>query len=193
MRKNVREKELTSRQLAFLAHRTCSWWNAVFIQAERFLDTFENDNDGDPWDIITGAKQSFVAERMFLISAIYHAVELLEKLNIELNRVGDYSLQNVVNAIDKVAPLADIKNLRDMNEHYLDYLAELGQQKEMFETTAANWTILNGNSGVFRVGKIEIANLLMAMHEQLPLVRMKAKEVFETYFALDGFPSSYKF
>ena len=63
-----------------------------------------------------------VVERMFLITAIYHAIEDLRKLGIEMQRRNDNSLQPVLESIQAVASFEDIKNMRDMNEHGLDYL-----------------------------------------------------------------------
>ncbi len=132
MRKDIKEKEMTSTQRFLLSYQTCQWWNAVMIQAKRFLDVLEDDHGGDPW---SNEKNSmFIAERMFLITAIFHAVEDLEKLDFELQRTGDNSLQLVIEAIEKVAPLADIKNLRDMNVHNLDYLMDTGRKQDQFRT-----------------------------------------------------------
>lgn len=187
MRRDIREKEMTSAQRFLLSYQTCQWWNAVFIQAKRFLDVLEDDHGGDPW---SNEKNSlFIAERMFLITAIFHAIEDLEKLDSELRHQGDESLQIVLQAIEKVAPLQDVKNLRDMNEHTLDYLLEMGRKQDQyrstvqkeeytFHTTAA-WTIVHGDAQTMLLGNVEIDKLLVAMKEQLPLVQEKTKEVFE--------------
>ena len=124
MNRNIKEKEMTSTQLFLLSYQTCQWWNAVVIQAKRFLDVLEDDHGGNPWN--NERNSIFMAERLFLITAIFHAIQDLEKLDYELQRAGDTSLQIVIKAIENVAPLADIKNLRDMNEHSIDYLVEEG-------------------------------------------------------------------
>ena len=131
----------------------------------------------------------FIAERMFLITAIFHAIEDLEKLDSELRRQGDESLQIVMQAIEKVAPLQDIKNLRDMNEHTLDYLLESGRKQDQFRSTVqkekytfyttAAWTIVHGDAKTMLLGNVEIDKLLAAMKEQLPFVQEKTKKVFE--------------
>ena len=74
---------MTSTQLFILSMQTCQWWNAVFIQAKRFFDILESDHGGTPWDE-GNSNSMFVAERMFLITALHHAIENLQKLNIEL-------------------------------------------------------------------------------------------------------------
>lgn len=188
MHKKVKEAEMTSTQLFILSMQTCQWWNAVFIQAKRFFEVLENDHGGTPWDE-GDANSMFVAERMFLITALHHAIENLQKLNIELQRKNDNTFQTVIDAIEIVASLEDIKNLRDMNEHGLDYLVDKGQKQDgyrktvkkgdyIIHTTAA-WTHVHGDAKVILLGNVEIDNLLLVMKEQLPIVKVKTKEIFE--------------
>ena len=187
MRKDIKEKEMTSTQRFLLAYQTCQWWNAVFVQAKRFFDVLEKSHGGSPWDE-GDANSMVIAERVFFITAIYHAIEDLEKLDYECLREGDPSLHPVLQAIDTVAPLEDIKNLRDMNEHQLDYLLDAGQKQDQFRSvvekneykiyTTATWTIVHGDAETMLLGNVEIDKLLLVMKEQLPFVRKKAKEVF---------------
>lgn len=182
---------MTSTQRFLLAYQTCQWWNAVFVQAKRFFAALEDNQGGTPWDI-GNAYSAFVAERMFLIVAIYHAIEDLEKLDYECQREGDASLQAVLQAIETVAPLQDIKNLRDMNEHNLDYLMEEGRKQGQFRSlvekngyafhTTASWTIVNSDAKTMLLGKVEIDKLLLVMKEQLPFVREKTEALFEKDF-----------
>lgn len=187
MQKDIKELILNEVQLELLSYRTCQWWNAVFVQARRFLDAFDADHGRDPWDE-ANKDVVLVSERMFFITAIHHAVEYLEKLNIELQRMGDLSLQTVLNSIEKVAPLKDIKNLRNMNEHGFEYLVEKGRNQDQFCSTVikgsykiqtnAAWTIVHGDAQTFLFGNVPIDKLLFVMKEQLPLVRVKTKEIF---------------
>ncbi len=188
MRKDIKEKEMTSTQRYLLAYQTCQWWNAVFIQAKRFTDVLDKSNGEEPWE--SGAETSaFLAERAFLIMAIHHAIEDLEKLDYECRREGDSSLQSVLQAIETVASLEEIKNLRDMNEHNLDYLLEQGRKQEQFRSvvekngytihTTAAWTIIHGDAKTMLLGNVEIDKLLLVMKEQLPFVQKKTKSIFE--------------
>ena len=155
MHKDIKKQKMTSQQLVFLAHQTCQWWNAVFIQAKRFLDALEKNHGNLPWEE-NCIDEIFIPERMFLITAIYHAIENLQKLNIEIHRGNDMSLDDVLKSIETVAPFDDIKNLRDMNEHGLDYLMDLGKKQKQYCTTLkdgkyivhtqANMTYINGDS-----------------------------------------------
>lgn len=188
LHKDIREKEMTSMQRCWLAYKTCQWWNVVLVQAKRFFAVLDESHGGTPWDP-GDANSMFVADRMFLITAVYHAIEDLGKLDFELQRDGDVSLQLVLKAIEKVAPLQDIKNLRDMNEHWIDYLVDEGQKQSEFRTavekngytilTTAAWTHVHRDADVILLGNVEIDKLLLIMKEQLPFVREKTKEVFE--------------
>ena len=188
VRKEIKEKEMTSTQRFLLAYQTCQWWNAVFVQAKRFFDVLDENHGGTPWDQ-GDANSMFVAERSFLIMAIYHAIEDLEKLDFECQRKGDASLQPVLQEIGTVASLQDIKNLRDMNEHSLDYLLARGQKQEQFRSvvekngyvihTTAAWTIMHGDAQTMLLGNVEIDKLLLVMKEQLPFVQKKTRSVFE--------------
>ena len=188
MRKNIKESEMTSTQLFILSMQTCQWWNAVFIQAKRFFDILESDHGGTPWDE-GNSNSMFVAERMFLITALHHTIENLQKLNIELQRNNDATFQAVLDAIELVAPLEDIKNLRDMNEHGLDYLVDKGKKQDDYRKTVekgdyrihttAAWTHVYGDAELILLGNVEIDKLLLIMKEQLPIVKAKTKEIFE--------------
>lgn len=186
MNKAVKKQKLDKRQLSILALQTCQWWNAVFAQGKRFLDLLEKEHGGTPWD--NENNSMFVAERMFLITAIHHAIENLYKLNIELQRNDDTSLQIIIQTIESVAPLADIKNLRDMNEHGLDYLIEKGKKQSEFRSTVkkdgyeilttAAWTHVHGDAKVILLGNIQIDKLLLIMKEQMPKIKKKTQEIF---------------
>ena len=41
---------MTNTQLFILSIQTCQWWNAVFIQAKRFMDDLKHNDGGTPWD-----------------------------------------------------------------------------------------------------------------------------------------------
>ena len=188
MQKDVEKTQMTSTQLFILSMQTCQWWNAVFIQAKRFFDILESDHGGTPWDE-GNSNSMFVAERMFLITALHHTIENLQKLNIELQRNNDATFQAVLDAIETVASLEDIKNLRDMNEHGLDYLVDKGRKQDDYRKTVekgeykihttAAWTHVHGDANLILLGNVEIDKLLLVMKEQLPIVKAKTKEIFE--------------
>ncbi len=187
MRRDVEKLKLNSEQLLHLSYQTCQWWNAVFIQAKRFVDASNANHGGTPWDREDGGS-ILIAERMFFITAIYHAIEDLRKLGIEMQRRNDNSLQPVLESIQAVASFEDIKNMRDMNEHGLDYLVGKGQKPEQYQlavhtkhgklTITPAWTFSDGNEGIMLFGNVEIIKLLSTMKEQSPFVLEKTKEIF---------------
>ena len=188
MHKEVKKQPTTNAQRMMLAHHTCQWWNAVFVEATRYFHTLDETHGDMPWE---GCDENhmFIPERMFLIMAIYHAIENLQKLDIDLQRENDFSLQSILESIATVAPLQEIKNMRDMNEHSLDYLVEKGKRQSEYQMTTTHngykflttpsWTIVHGDAKVILFGNIRIDQLLMTMKELLPLVQSKTKEIFE--------------
>ena len=150
--------EMSYDQISKLAYQTCQWWNSVFVQAKRFINASEN-NDEMPWD---DSNATFIADRLFLIMAIYHSFEGIKKLNIELQRENDFSLDPVVKSLDNIVNFETIKQLRNMNEHGLDYLIGKGRAKNYYETTVetatrkihtnAGMTIVWGDEDLFLFG-----------------------------------------
>lgn len=187
MQKATKTQALTTEQREHLAYQTFQWWREVFIQGRRFLDALDADTEDDPW---TGNSPigSFVAEKLFLITAIHHAIEHLEKLDYEMVRFGPSPFTQVFFEIEKVAPLEDIRNLRNMNEHSLDYLAGTGYMQDHYQSivgrngvsfiTNAAWTIVHSGANILLVGNIPIDCLLSTMKEQFPYVQSKTKEIF---------------
>lgn len=191
MEDKLKKKELTKSEMAHLAYQTCQWWNAVFVQAERFMDAEKNNNGEFPWDE-DGIDKIFLAERLFLVTAIHHAIERMEKLNIELQRTNVSSFQSTIDAIETVASLRDIQSWRSMIEHGLEYMAGVGHKQDRYKTvlsigdykieTTAAVTFILGEEKKFFVGKIDIIQLLNVMKQQLPVVKEATKTVFEKNF-----------
>lgn len=188
MHKEVKKHIMTETELFWLSYQTCQWWNATIIQSERFFDVLYKKHGGTPWNN-EYANSMFVAERMYLIMSVYHSIENLQKIDIELQRKNDFSMKNVLQEIEKVASFDDIKNLRDMNEHHLDYLVKKGRKQdellskiknddEEFQRSAL-WTHINHDEDTVYIGKVNIKQLLIAMKEKLPIVRDKTKEIFD--------------
>lgn len=188
MQKNVKKQEMNNNQLFWLAIRTSQWWNAVIFQAERFFDALEIEHGGTPWDK-DDTNSRFTAERMFLIVSLHHAIECLQKMNIELQRSNDTTFQAVVKEIEKVASLEDIKDLRDMNEHIMDYSLHLGRKQgklvsektidDKVYTESALWTHQDHDNHRILIGTIEINRLIDTIKTQLPIVQQKTKEIFD--------------
>lgn len=194
MKEKVANHIMTGRQIAFLAYQTCEWWNEVIIQGRRFLRAFNSDHWIEPWEE-KDSECSLNVERVMLAITIHHAIEDLEKLNIEMSRAGDHSLQVVLDAIDNTVPLQNIHDLRNMNEHGLEYMIEEGNKQKQFVSIAENngysvktnahTTVCVGEAKLLAIGNVNIDKLLLAMKEQLPFVRQKTKEIFEQEIVKD--------
>lgn len=187
MNENVEARGLTHAQWSHLAYNTCQWWNAVFVQAERFFDMFQRHSWTEPWDE-KDKKEIYIPERMFFITAISHALEYTQRMNTELQKKGDFSLQNVLDMIYSSNAPKDLKNLRNMNEHSLDYLLGEGNCQIQFTSEvkvdnvriqiSAHDTFSDGKEKILRFHNVDIIQLLVTMKEQQPVVREKTKSVF---------------
>ncbi len=174
---SVKSKTMTPQQLAQYAFETCQWWNMVFTQAKRFIDIHRNDCGQMPWDE-NASESGILVERLFLISSIHHAIEGIQKIDIELQRKNDTSLNSVIEAIEHVTSIQDIFDLRNMNEHSLDYLIDEGNKQDKYMKTGARWTIIRGDTNEFLLGNVDIDKLLPVMKEQSLYVKEKLKKVF---------------
>ncbi|MBQ7314470.1 MAG: hypothetical protein IJW83_00465 [Clostridia bacterium] len=106
-----------------------------------------------------------------------------------MQRNNDATFQAVLDAIEAVASLEDIKNLRDMNEHGLDYLVDKGRKQDDYRKTVekgeykihttAAWTHVHGDAQLILLGNVEIDKLLLVMKEHHSIVKSKTKEIFE--------------
>ena len=150
----------------------------------------KNSHEMDPWASENDAICPFWVERMFFITALYHSIEYIEKLHMEISRNGDQSLQGVLDQISSVTPLKDIQELRNMNEHEIEYLMGKGHKQEKFQTevrkgeyvihTAATVTFVHGDIPVALIGNVEFDKLLEVMREQFPFIKKKTEELFCT-------------
>ena len=130
----------------------------------------------------------FLAEKTFLITAIHHAIQSMNRLNDELKSRGDMSFEPVLNTIATEEEREIIRNWRNMNEHDLDYLTGKGRQQNKFVTTVkkesyqietnAFTTFIHGDIGIFLLGGIEIDKLLMRFKESRAVIQEKVQEVF---------------
>ncbi len=178
---------MTDEQLRLLALHTCQWCDAVLQQGKRFLNAFEATNGKLPWEEDDHSSM-FLADKVFLITAIHHAIVNLERFNDELVQGGDSSFQPVLDAIATKEERQKIREWRNMNEHDIDYMLGRGRKQHGFVSkvkkenleieTNAFTTYLNGNIGIFLIGSIEIDKLLIKFKDNLPSIKIKTEEVF---------------
>lgn len=124
---------ITDQQFVHLAIRTCEWCQAVLHQGRRFFEAFEQLHGEDPWE---NDKYScmLMADRLFLVTAIFHAVEYLESFNKELIERGDESFCAILDAVATQETRQKIRELRNMNEHARAYAMGEGRKQEKFTT-----------------------------------------------------------
>lgn len=189
MKKRNQHTPLSPQQLVQLSLHTCQWCEAVILQGHRFLDAVDRLQGALPWDG-DGCSAAFHMDRLFLISAIHHAFDCLERLNQELSRQGDTTLQAIIDAIASPEERVKMKNLRNINEHDFDYLTGHGQKQNAFSSlvekneyripTNGFYTIIHGDAKLCLLGDVEINQLILRFKDNLPDIMKETKDVFNT-------------
>lgn len=180
---------VTNTQLWQLALNTAHWCHAVIWQAKRFLDALDDTNKGSPWDELPSF---LVPEKVFLITAIEHAIRNLQRLNVAMTERGDVSLAPVIGAIVSEEEWERITLLRNMNEHDDAYIVGKGHKQDKFISTISKngyhfridpFTIFaHGDAGLFTIGNIEIKNLVISFKQNWPKISEITEHVFnDTY------------
>lgn len=177
---------MTNHQLYMLANQSGQWYNAVLEQGKRFLEAFDSTQGQFPWD---DESHMFLAEKVFLITAINHAIRHLERLDYELKERGDTSFDRLLSLIASAEERKKIKEWRNMNEHDIEYLAGEGRNRQNFISVVekngqhigidAFSTFLHGGIGVFMIGNIEIDKLLLNFKENRSEILKKVEKVFD--------------
>lgn len=165
---------LSETKILDFVNLVCQWWNAVPIQAQRCLNLLGSSSGKLPWEE-ENLMCSFLPERIFLILAINHAIKGIEILDKHLKSEGNTSLSLILREIEKVASIEDIRDLRNMNEHSLDYIADEGRDKQKFQRTSPLWTVCTTKI-IF--GNVDISALIDCMNRLLPSVRNALEEIF---------------
>lgn len=187
---------MNNQTLALLALRTAQWCHVFLIQTKRFIDTFSEGTGGTfPWE--EDDKSSiFLGDRLFFITALHHAVTNLNCVYKELKKRNE-DVENLKIIIDSIVTedmVKDIKDLRNMNEHDIDYMTGNGNSQKRFLSivekngfryqTNAHTTVLVGQAQSFSIGKIQIIELIKKFQLQMPQIDTICKEVFEKYYSI---------
>lgn len=183
---------ITDWQLERLVFQSGQWYNSVLVQGKRFHDAFNATHGQFPWD---NKPNIFLPEKMFLITAIHHAIQYLEKLNEELEERGDMSFRPFLEGIASKEERRKIKDWRNMNEHEIEYLIGEGRYPDKNTSIVeknghkfkinANVTFLHGGIGAFLIGGIEIDKLLLNFKKSQPQMLEKLKNVFNSTLTAD--------
>lgn len=186
-KKRTEEKTMSNDQLCYLAIHTCQWCQAVIKQGWRFLDALEQTHGDVPWDEDEQSSM-FLADKVFLITSINHAIINLERFDYELKQRDDSSFHTILEAIGTQEERIRIKKWRNMNEHDLDYLTGCGNEQDKFisKKTKRNYqfeinafsTLIHGDVKLFLIGDIEIDKLLVKFKDNLQHIKEKTKEIY---------------
>lgn len=184
---------ITNWQLEHLVFQSGQWYNSVLVQGKRFLDAYDATHGQLPWD---NESIIYLPEKMFLITAIHHTIQHLEKLNQELKDRGDLSFDPFLEEIATSEERSKIKNWRNMNEHGVEYLIGKGRYPGKNISTVekngyklkidASMTFIHGGIGGFWVGGIEIDKLLLKFRENQSKTLKKLEEIFIAASISDG-------
>lgn len=189
-----KKREMGAKELALLALRTDQWCHMFLIQTGRFIDALEDGTGGSfPWEE-NDRSSLFIGDRMFLITALHHAIKSLRNMQEELARRGE-NVEVINSIIEKIGTqrlLNDIRALRNMNEHDLEYMTGNGKSPEKFVCTVekngcryrttAHATVVIGDARSFTIGNIQIGDLVEKMKGLMPKIDRICQEIFEKYF-----------
>lgn len=194
--REMNNREMNNQTLALLALRTAQWCHMFLIQTKRFIDAFNVGTEGTfPWE--ENDKSSiFLGDRLFFITALHHAVTNLNCVYKELKKRNE-DVENLKTIIDTIVTedmVKDIKDLRNMNEHDIDYMTKNGNSQKRFSSiveknnfryqTNAHMTVLIGQAQSFTIGKIQIPELINKFKLQVPQIDTICEEVFEKYYSI---------
>ena len=187
---------MTARELAEVAVRTCQWVHIFRVQEKRFLEDFDRDRDGKyPWEG-DDEVSLFVGDRIFMISAIHHVINGLDYLKKELN-IRNESTKEIEAVLKEIAGeeiRRDLKLLRNMNEHDIEYMTENGRKQDQLQrqfkkngvtySINAQWTFVDGEKEVFLIGNIDMFELAKSVKKQIKNIDNICRQIFEKYFCL---------
>ena len=189
-----KENEMDNKTLALLAVRTDQWCHMFLIQAKRFLNAFDDDCSGTfPWQDSKGSS-IYVGERLFLITALHHAIVNLNCMYKELKKRDENvdDLKLIVDMIARKDMLRDILDLRNMNEHDIDYMTGNGRSQKRFFSiveknnyryqTNAHMTVRIEKAQSFSIGNIQVPEIIKKFQLQMPEIDNICERIFVKYF-----------
>lgn len=188
-----KNKSMNNQTLAVLALRTAQWCHMFLLQTKRFLDAMEVGTGGAfPWE--DNDKSSiYIGDRLFLITALQHAIVNLNCMYEEMKK-REENVEDLKHIIDTIASedmLRDIRDLRNMNEHDIDYMTGNGNSQERYLSiveknnyryqTNAHWTVIIGAAQSFTIGKVQVEEIVKGFYQQMPHIDNICKMIFQKY------------
>ena len=185
---------MIARELAEIAVRTCQWTHIFHVQVKRFLEDFDRKGEGIcPWEG-DDEVSLFVGDRMFMISAIQHVINGLDYMNRELYSRNESTeeIEGILKHIADNETRNNLKLLRNMNEHDIEYMAENGRKQDQFVrqlkknginySINAHWTFVDGKNKVFLIGNVDVVALMESVKEQSKNIDKLCSEIFYKYY-----------
>ena len=185
---------MTARELAEIAVRTCQWTHIFQVQVKRFLEDFDRKGDGVfPWEG-DDEMSLFAGDRIFMISAIQHVINGLDymKSELRLRNESTEQIEEILNHIAAEETRNNIKLLRNMNEHDIEYMAGNGRKQDQFVrqlkkngieySINAHWTFIDGKNKVFLIGNIDVIALAKEVKKQSRNIDKLCSELFCKYY-----------
>lgn len=187
---NTSQEPLSNDIIANLAYQTAVWYDELFIQAKRMLQTVKENHGEMRWDCDKQYANPF-AEKILFVFTLYNAHIYIKRLNEMLQQKGDFSFDEIAQRFIEDSKFQEIKNLRNMNVHHYEYFTGGGRDRKSFEhvirdgntnvCTNEHWYYENGSTGNIYVGGVEITSVINTYFQNRDETMEKLKCVFEGY------------
>ena len=149
---------VTNTQLCQLALNTAHWCHAVIWQTKRFLDALDDTNKGSPWDELPSF---LVPEKVFLITAVEHAIRNLQRLNFAMAERDAY-----------------IVGKGHKQDKFISTISKNGYHFKIDPFTI----FAHDDAGLFTIGNIEIKNLVIPFKQNWSKISEITEHIFnDTY------------
>ena len=129
-------KTASGNQIAQTAYNAAMWYKAFSLQAIRFAECKNEDPFLLPWR--DHREMPVAAERFFMILAIDHTLTDIKDLDFALRSRNDSRLKDIKEELlDKDGFYDKIHQLRNANEHNMEYRLGIGNKQDSFFGTVS--------------------------------------------------------
>ena len=127
-------KTASGDQVAQMAYDAAMWYKAFFLQSLRLEECKNEDPFLRPWR--EHMEMPVAAERFFMILAIDHALTNIKDLDLALQSRNDSRVKEVKKELlDRNGFYDKIRQLRNANEHKMEYCLGIGNAQDSFIST----------------------------------------------------------
>ncbi len=189
--RDERLKSASNYQIAKIAHDAALWYKTVFLQYSRCFEQ-EHENAKFPFELSWNKEDAlpFNADKLFFLIAINHTLDYIQDLNKILDSKNDGRLDYIVQKLLFEDDFyKKIKDLRNMNEHNIDYLILNGHNQSEFVSLIPcdSCSIITNANACWRIGNdeyignVNIEYIFNHMHEYRDEIIELLKTIFEEY------------